>query len=144
MTSPEHRLASPMLEAMSPDGGIRSPDRGPAALARWPSGWTIAEATSHRSRGRGLLGRTGLLGREGLWLPVRSVHTFGMRFALDLVWLDRAGGVVRVDADVCRRRVRTCLAARGGVVEVAEGSGAALAAALVAPGRRATPGLADA
>lgn len=97
----------------------------------WPRTWSVAEALTHRERGRGLLGRDGLGDREALWLPVRSVHTFGMRFALDLVWLDRAGGVVRLDRDVGRGRVRTCLAARGGVVEVAAGSGRALVAALV-------------
>jgi len=79
---------------------------------------------THRARGRGLLGRAGLGDREGLWLPVRSIHTFGMRFALDLVWLDREGAVVRLDGDVGRRRVRTCFAARGGVVELLAGSGA--------------------
>ena len=49
----------------------------------------------------------------GLLLPhTRSVHTFGMRFALDLHWLDAAGGVVRVDRAVPPRRLRTCLRAR--------------------------------
>jgi len=38
----------------------------------------------------------------------RSVHTFGMKYALDLVWLDRGGGVVRVDRAVPPRRVRAC------------------------------------
>lgn len=52
--------------------------------------------------------------------PCRSVHTFGMRFALDLIWLDRAGRVVRVDADVPPRRLRTCLAARS-VIETRGG-----------------------
>jgi uncharacterized protein len=50
---------------------------------------------------------------EGLLLPrTRSVHTFGMRFALDLHWLDGSGEVVRVDRAVPPRRVRTCLRAR--------------------------------
>ena len=50
---------------------------------------------------------------EGLLLPrTRSVHTFGMRFALDLHWLDGAGEVVRIDHAVPPRRVRTCLRAR--------------------------------
>jgi uncharacterized protein len=53
-----------------------------------------------------------------LHLPrCRSVHTFGMRFALDLVWLDGAGEVVRIDRDVPPLRVRTCRAARS-VVEI--------------------------
>lgn len=94
------------------------------------SGWALGAAGSRLARGRGLLGRVGLEAREGLWLPVRSVHTFGMRFALDLVWLDREGRVLRLDAGVGRGRVRTCLGARGGVVEVAAGSGDSLVAAL--------------
>jgi uncharacterized protein len=54
----------------------------------------------------------------GLLLPrTRSVHTFGMRFALDLVWLDGGGRVVRVDRDVPARRVRGCRAASA-VVEL--------------------------
>jgi uncharacterized protein len=101
-----------------------------------PTEWSIASATSRRARGRGLLGRAGLAPGEGLWLPVRSVHTIGMRFALDLVWLDRAGQVVRCDRTVGRGRVRTCLAAGGGVVEVAAGSGVALVDALKAGATR--------
>ena len=50
----------------------------------------------------------------------RSVHTFGMRYALDLVWLDGDGAVIRVDRDVPPRRLRTCLRARS-VLETAAG-----------------------
>ena len=42
----------------------------------------------------------------------RSVHTFGMRFALDLVWLDRERRIVRIDRAVPPRRVRSCRQAR--------------------------------
>lgn len=97
-----------------------------------PDGWAIEVARTRRERGRGLLGRDGLEDREGLWLPVRSVHTIGMRFPLDLVWLDRDGDVIRVDAGVGRGRIRTCLRARSGVVEIAAGSGEGLVAALAA------------
>jgi uncharacterized membrane protein (UPF0127 family) len=44
-----------------------------------------------------------------------------MRFALDLVWLDARGAVVRVDRDVPPRRLRACRRARS-VVELAAGS----------------------
>jgi uncharacterized membrane protein (UPF0127 family) len=68
-----------------------------------------------------LLGLTGLAPPPpgvGLLFPrCRSVHTFGMRFALDLVWLDGAGAVVRVDRGVPPRRVRWCRGARS-VVEL--------------------------
>lgn len=66
----------------------------------------------------GLAGLRALPPAVGLLLPgTRSVHTFGMRFALDLVWLDREGRVVRVDHDVHPRRVRSCRGARA-VVEL--------------------------
>ena len=46
----------------------------------------------------------------------RSVHTFGMRYPLDLYWL--AGErIVRVDRDVPPGRIRTCARARS-VLEV--------------------------
>jgi uncharacterized membrane protein (UPF0127 family) len=52
--------------------------------------------------------------------PCRSVHTFGMRFALDLHWLDASGAVVRVDRAVAPGRVRACRRARA-VIEVPAG-----------------------
>jgi len=68
---------------------------------------------------RGLRRLVGLIGRRawpaGVALEIphcRSVHTFGMRFALDLVWLGRAGEVVRVDRAVPPWRVRSCRRAR--------------------------------
>lgn len=54
---------------------------------------------------------------EPLLLPrTRSVHTVGMRFALDLVWLDGRGCAVRIDRDVPPARVRSC----GGACAVLE------------------------
>ena len=53
-----------------------------------------------------------------LLLPrCRSVHTFGMRFPLDLYWLDARGELVRVDRGVPPWRVVGCRAARC-VIEV--------------------------
>jgi hypothetical protein len=53
-----------------------------------------------------------------LLLPrCRSVHTFGMRFALDLFWLGRDGEIVRVDRGVPPWRIVRCAQARS-VVEV--------------------------
>jgi uncharacterized membrane protein (UPF0127 family) len=61
----------------------------------------------------------------------RSVHTLGMRFALDLLWLDGSGTLVRLDQAVVPLRVRTCLPARA-VIEAAAGDGESFAAALAA------------
>ena len=53
------------------------------------------------SRMRGLLGRDGLGSGEGLLLrPCGSVHTFFMRFPIDVVFLDRELGVVAVSPEV--------------------------------------------
>jgi uncharacterized membrane protein (UPF0127 family) len=58
-----------------------------------------------------------------------SVHTFGMRFALDLVWLDRGGRVMRIDTNVPARRMKTCIRARS-VIEARAGHGHRFAAAI--------------
>ena len=53
-----------------------------------------------------------------LLLPrCRSVHTFGMRFPLELYWIDASGAIVRVDLRVPPWRIRRCRAARS-VIEV--------------------------
>jgi uncharacterized membrane protein (UPF0127 family) len=58
---------------------------------------------------------------EPLLIPrCRSVHTFGMRFALDLVWLDDQARVLRVDRGVGPGRVRSCRAAAA-VLELPHG-----------------------
>jgi uncharacterized membrane protein (UPF0127 family) len=92
---------------------------------------TLLVASTRRSRGRGLAGLDGLPAGHALLLePCRSVHTFGMRFDLDLLWLDAAGAVVRRDVAVVPRRVRSCRRARA-VVECRAGEGEHFAAALV-------------
>ena len=47
----------------------------------------------------------------------RSVHTFGMRFPLDLYWLGPSGDVIRVDRGVRPWRIARCRQARS-VVEL--------------------------
>jgi len=54
-------------------------------------------ADSPWPRMRGLLGRSGLESGEGLLLrPTGSVHTFFMRFPIDVVFLARDGEVLKV------------------------------------------------
>ncbi|MEA2362374.1 MAG: uncharacterized protein QOD71_1519 [Thermoleophilaceae bacterium] len=74
-------------------------------------------------RGRPPPGRALLLPR------CRSVHTCGMRFALDLVWLARDGRVLAIEEGVRPWRVRSRRDAAA-VLEVAAGYGARAAAAL--------------
>lgn len=49
------------------------------------------------SRLRGLIGRPPLQPGEGLWIvPCQQVHTHFMRQAIDIVFLDREGRVLRI------------------------------------------------
>ena len=100
-----------------------------------PDGLRLAVASRFTARLRGLAGLAAIGADEGLELPrCRSVHTVGMRFALDLVWLGADGAVLRVDQGVAPLRMRSCRGAAS-VVEVAAGRGDAFADAL---GRTAT------
>ena len=97
-----------------------------------PGGACLLIAATARSRLLGLMGLAPLNSGQALLLPrCRSVHTLGMRFALDLVWIDARGRVMRVDAAVPPGRLRSCRRAHG-VVEASAGSGERLAAALAA------------
>jgi uncharacterized protein len=84
-------------------------------------GLQVVLAATRRTRALGLAGLEALPEDVALHIPrCRSVHTVGMRFPLDLIWLDAAGRPVRVDRDVAPRRVRTWLRARS-VVECRAG-----------------------
>src|ERR1700690_3216181 len=64
------------------------------------------------TRRKGLLGRSGLRDGEGLWIvPCESVHTIGMQFAIDLVYLDRNHRVRKVRSSVPAWRMSACLLA---------------------------------
>lgn len=57
----------------------------------------VRRAATHWTRLKGLLGTRGLPEGDGLWIvPCRQVHTVGMRYAIDVVFLDEAGRVVDV------------------------------------------------
>jgi len=74
-----------------------------------------------RQRLRGLLGRASLGAGSALCLdPCKAIHTIGMRFPIDVVFLSRTGVILRIDPAVPPRRVRLCVAARS-VLELAAG-----------------------
>ncbi|GAA3195462.1 MULTISPECIES: DUF192 domain-containing protein [Streptomyces] len=74
-------------------------------MARWRDGTgtvygadlpvAVEIAASYRARRRGLLGRDGVAGAL-LLTPASGVHTFGMRFAIDVAYLDRTLRVLAV------------------------------------------------
>ena len=62
---------------------------------------SCAVADTPLTRLKGLLGRKELAAGEGLLLrPAASVHTFFMRFPIDVVFLDRELRVLRVAANL--------------------------------------------
>ncbi|MEU1791315.1 DUF192 domain-containing protein [Streptomyces sparsogenes] len=79
-------------------------------------------AASYRARTRGLLGRDGVPGAL-LLTPASSVHTFGMRFAIDVAYLDRRLTVLAVRTmrpgrlGLPRPRARHVLEAEAGAME---------------------------
>jgi uncharacterized membrane protein (UPF0127 family) len=69
-------------------------------------------ANTGPKRNKGLLGRTSLEPGGGLWIvPCESVHTFFMRFPIDLVYLDRRNRVRKVRSAVGPWRLSACLSA---------------------------------
>lgn len=71
----------------------------------------VERAVSLLQRGIGLLGRKTLCDTCGLWVePCNGVHTLGMRFAIDVVYFDKVGRVLRLFSDVKPNRV--CLPVR--------------------------------
>jgi uncharacterized protein len=76
-----------------------------AGAERWLAS-SVELAGSSQARRRGLRGRDGLDADAALVIaPTQGVHTFGMRFCLDVVGVKRNGEVVSVRPHVTRRRV---------------------------------------
>ena len=92
-----------------------------------------ALATTAITRITGLLGRAELPEREGILLqPASSIHTAFMRFAIDVVFLDRELNVVGVESDVPPWRAAGRRGAKA-VLELAAGEARRRG---VAPGER--------
>ena len=75
------------------------------------------------ARVKGLLGRRSLGAQEALILPrCRSIHTFGMRFAIDAVFVDRAWRVVAMRSRLVPGRLIFPVVGAWGVIELADGT----------------------
>ncbi|MDX2643689.1 DUF192 domain-containing protein [Streptomyces sp. PA03-1a] len=97
------------------------------------AGIPLEIAASYRARTRGLLGRTGISGAL-LLTPAASVHTLGMRFAIDVAYLDRRLRVLAVRTMPPGRLGRPRLRAR----HVLEAEAGAMAAWGLVPGAAVT------
>ena len=82
----------------------------------------VEVAGTGAKRTKGLLGRKWMASGEALWIvPCEAVHTIGMKFSLDLVYLDREKRVRKVRRNVPPWRLSGCLTAHS-VLELAGGT----------------------
>ena len=76
---------------------------------------------SRQTRRRGLLGRPGLEAGHGLLIrPCLAIHTAWMRFAIDVVFIDRDGTVIKTRTAMGPWRLAAATRARA-VVELPSG-----------------------
>ena len=117
------RIAKAVGEFLSPPA--QAGPQGPLKVVNLTRGTVLATrleaAHTGPTRRKGLLGRDGLERGEGLWIaPCESVHTFFMRFPIDLVYLDRERRIKKARSAVGPWRLSACLSARS-VLELAGG-----------------------
>jgi uncharacterized protein len=63
-------------------------------------------ADTSAKRRTGLLKHTGLAPGEGLWIaPCEGVHTFAMKFPIDVVFLTRKKKVLKIRPNMVRSRI---------------------------------------
>jgi uncharacterized membrane protein (UPF0127 family) len=71
---------------------------------------SVEAALDSRTRKKGLLGRTGLDPSSALVIaPTNAVHTFGMQFPIDILFVRRNGQVVKRVISLRRRRIAAAL-----------------------------------
>lgn len=64
---------------------------------------------------------------EGLWIvPCEAVHTFGMKFEIDVLYLSKSKRVVKIRPRMAKRRMSLCLWAHS-VLELPSGMAASTA-----------------
>lgn len=75
------------------------------------------------SRARGLLGRSGLRQGEGLLIaPCLGVHTFFMKFPIDLIFLDRENRVLFTVERLAPQRATGLIRGSASVLELPAGT----------------------
>ena len=101
-----------LSESPSSIGPARAESRGqpPFALTNTRNGRLVARtlltAFDSSSRRKGLLGRDSLAdGAAMIIAPSSAVHTFAMRFAIDLMFVSKDGRVLKVKREVKPRRI---------------------------------------
>jgi uncharacterized membrane protein (UPF0127 family) len=79
-------------------------------------------ADTSAKRRTGLLKHAGLETGEGLWIvPCEGVHTFAMKFAIDVIFLNKKKQVMKIRPDMGKRRIALSLLAHS-VLELPAGT----------------------
>ncbi len=79
-------------------------------------------ANTSELRRRGLLKHTSLDEGDGLWIaPCEAVHCFGMKFAIDVVYLNKQKKILKVRPNMGKNRISFCLTAHS-VLELPAGT----------------------
>jgi uncharacterized membrane protein (UPF0127 family) len=79
-------------------------------------------ADTSAKRRTGLLKHTKLDPGEGLWIaPCEGVHTFGMKFAIDVLFLNKKKKILKIRPNMVRRRMALSLLAHS-VLELPAGT----------------------
>ena len=104
--------------------GVRS-DAGPVALVNERTGQVVASAVelagTSETRRRGLLGRDCLDPSAAIIIaPTSAIHTFFMRFVIDVAFVNRDGRVLKIAHDLRPWRISASLRAFA-VVEMSAG-----------------------
>lgn len=86
-------------------------------------GASVLAAAGTVARMRGLLGTKGLAAGAGLWIhPCRAIHSIGMKYAFDALFLDAAGTVVGAYRGFPRNRISRIFRSADGVLELPAGT----------------------
>tara|TARA_R110000851_G_scaffold161068_2_gene304652 strand:- start:61199 stop:61549 length:351 start_codon:yes stop_codon:yes gene_type:complete len=83
---------------------------------------SVIFANKTLSRLKGLLGKKGLTIQQGLLIsPCNSIHTVGMKFDIDVIFLNKQNQVIKIKPSVKPTRMVSCLRSKK-VLELASGS----------------------
>jgi uncharacterized membrane protein (UPF0127 family) len=83
----------------------------------------VTVAASFTSRIRGLLGRSSLPAGQGLLIkPCKGIHTFFMKFSIDVVFLDRDNRVVALHPSLHPNRMTRIYLKAHSVLELPAGT----------------------
>ena len=112
------------LASLDPPSAVIDESRGTVLCQR------LELAQSTATRIRGLLGRAamepdcGMLFVTAPWFPIAWMHTCGMRFAIDILFLDAHNRVLRINRDLVPWRLSALVLGARRVLELAAGSAA--------------------